>query len=490
MAVRTPLFIASVAPDPYHQIYPITPGAGMNAIHQFAGYAFSQYPGPELRTTSGAGTLLPNQGFSDSYYIAGASTSRVDRYATQAETPNVSLVTDTYSRIREVTGYTLPTGDVNNSEYPLYAYSSDGTDAGNQLYCMTRQDFIDTFVSPALPQFGGGGTTKEKGGTYFMTTNSNPANATVVATPAAVNSYANVSAYTAGGIGEVQKQTIDTTYYIAKVNWDPTSFDLYDADLGIYDLPLRFDAGTESIRVYTPAEWAALIGPFLRHYLGGGGSTQYGLSYHVTNTNVGVDGVTAGSIYTDTRLSGTSTYQTRFVNANDYRTQEFPTGTASTIGGTTKYFRIHTGPTSAAVETVSLEGTAATPEGNTSLPISDGSINMGFRFRSTGVVEDYDADRGTGQYSASGHEPWVNITPTGTWYIRATTVAGSTGTASYTSGTWQTLASDRSFYFTDNRGMATYGEASHTVKVEISRNNDGSNIAATGYYRTTYEGGA
>ena len=33
---------------------------------------------------------------------------------------------------------------------------------------------------------------------------------------------------------------------------------------------------------------------------------------------------------TDTKLDGSGNYQTRFVNANDYRAQEFPNGTAVT----------------------------------------------------------------------------------------------------------------------------------------------------------------
>jgi len=33
----------------------------------------------------------------------------------------------------------------------------------------------------------------------------------------------------------------------------------------------------------------------------------------------------------DTRLNGSGNYQQRFVNANDYRAQEFPNGTAQTI---------------------------------------------------------------------------------------------------------------------------------------------------------------
>jgi hypothetical protein len=41
----------------------------------------------------------------------------------------------------------------------------------------------------------------------------------------------------------------------------------------------------------------------------------------------------------DTRLNGSGNYQTRFVNTDDYRAQEFPDGTATTIN--TYFLRIH-----------------------------------------------------------------------------------------------------------------------------------------------------
>jgi len=44
-----------------------------------------------------------------------------------------------------------------------------------------------------------------------------------------------------------------------------------------------------------------------------------------------------GSTIVDTKLNG-STYTTRYVNTNDYRTQEFPSGSATTVSN--YYFRI------------------------------------------------------------------------------------------------------------------------------------------------------
>lgn len=308
-------------------------------LNQFAPYAYANQPagpGAALTVTDGGGfTAIAGQPFVDTYYIAGAATTRVDRFATEAETPDVSMVTDNYNRIKMmyVPG-SLPTSDTNNLQYPLYLYDDGGV---IQLRAMTRQDFIDSCVIPALDAMTiwSASTTNQQAGTYFLTTSTSPANATLVsATPVAVNSVANIAAYTASGIAETQKQTIDTNYYLARVNYAANSYGIYNATTLGYDLPLYFDAGTETIRQHSPASWSALIGPFLNYYLATPG-TGYYIEYNLT------DGNQRGTTYTDTRVTPTGTgYNQLAVNADDYRTQEFPTGTASTISANTKAFYI------------------------------------------------------------------------------------------------------------------------------------------------------
>jgi hypothetical protein len=337
MAVRTPLLLEAPDGNPYVQIQEFN-AINTSDVNLFAPYAYANNPsGPsaKLEVNTANGTLMSNQPFVDTYYIAGASTTRVDRFATEAETPDVSMVTDNYNRLRVVyPTLSLPTGDTNNFQYPLYLYAVSGV---THLRAMTRDDFIDTFVIPALDAMDiwSASTTNQQAGTYFLTTSTAPSNATLVSTtPVAVNSVANIAAYTAGGIAEAQKQTIDTNYYLAMVNYAATTYGAYNAASTGYDLPLYFDAGTETIRQHTPATWSALIGPFLRYYLATPG-TGYYIEYNLT------DGNQRGTTYTDTRVTPTGTgYNQLAVNADDYRTQEFPTGTASTITANTKAFYI------------------------------------------------------------------------------------------------------------------------------------------------------
>jgi len=147
------------------------------------------------------------------------------------------------------------------------------------------------------------------------------------------------------------------------------------------------------------------------------------------------------------------------------------------------------------VETVSLEGTTSSPENNGSYPITDGSINMGWRFASDGAVRNYNADR-VPQYGNSSHTDWINTTPSVTYYIRATIHDDASNSSATTTNspsalnTWLALTTNRTFLFEDNSGSNSYGQRHITWKIEISDDSGGSNILDTGYYQNLYEGGA
>lgn len=265
MAVRLPLAAQPVDGDVAGlQIFEMA-STGVDNIHKFATYAYAQDPSVNLEVDTANGNLLSGQPFVDTYYVAGAYSTRVDRFATEAETADIVLTTDNYNRLRYVLdSVTLPTGDTNDTQYPLYLYNAQGTYGGENpnnpnthFRCMTRQDFIDTFVTPALSMmdsdgFYNGTNNIEQNGTYFLTTTNTPTNATVVSnTPVAINSEANVGAYQAAQIPEAVKQTVDVNYYIAKVDFPATSYAVYDAVLGTYDLPLYFNSGDEMISAHT-----------------------------------------------------------------------------------------------------------------------------------------------------------------------------------------------------------------------------------------------
>lgn len=154
-------------------------------------------------------------------------------------------------------------------------------------------------------------------------------------------------------------------------------------------------------------------------------------------------------------------------------------------------------------ETVSLLGTTSVPVGYFgSLPVVDGLGNSvqesGFQFTSGGDIlkKVYRAiGGGSWQWNSFATTEWNNITPSQTYYIRATLYSKvSTGTPDPDDinplGVWIALSSNISFGSIDTRDFGNYSPSGWTIKVEIATDSAGSNIIATGYYQATWESGA
>ena len=84
------------------------------------------------------------------------------------------------------------------------------------------------------------------------------------------------------------------------------------------------------------ATFESLLQGWIR-YTAASSADGYSISYNLGTSG---SGNTRGSGMGDTRLNGSGNYQTRFVNTDDYRAQEFPDGTATTISNT-YYLRIN-----------------------------------------------------------------------------------------------------------------------------------------------------
>ena len=127
---------------------------------------------------------------------------------------------------------------------------------------------------------------------------------------------ADLSLYTASGIGETQDQpqTI-TNYYLHVVNGEiPTS----------YNTPLYADSNND-LKQYSTAELGDTMGAFVRDQVATS-TTGYKLTYNIDGS-----GTAKGSAIVNTTLTGGSgNYQTFAAGSNDYRAQEFPDGTVST----------------------------------------------------------------------------------------------------------------------------------------------------------------
>jgi len=556
--------------------------AQITAIKELTAYLYSQNPVETLSYVASAGNLSPT--LTDTRYQAGAANFTTNTWASEAATEDISQVTTTYDRVSRtrVAANTVPGEPVDNATNTAFPVYWD--QATQQIRAMSQTDFFDTFIGPTITDglVGTGSVQALAAGTYTVLTNSSsiggsPGTTIVNASPIYVDTRADAAAYTFDGIEETQDQpTTINSYYLHLITANKPS----------YQAPLFMRSDGLGVQVYTTATFEALLSDYVQS--AAYGKSGYSITYEMGTTVSNQKGTNMNDTYlTGSSASGYTQYR---VSASDYRTQEFPNGTAGILnsyklgittnvsytvsadvssvneGGTVTFtittanvtpgniaysitgissadlsagsltgnvtttgtFASATGTTSITlandtttegteilvfsaggksvsvtvndtsqtiVETVSLEGTALSPENNGVTPLTDGSINMGWRFASDGTIRNYDADRFP-QYVDSSHVDWINTTPSVTYYIRATiqqqSAPASQSTASSPSAlnTWLALTSNRTFLFVDNRTSNSYGESFVTWKIEIADDAAGSNILDTGYYRNDYEGGA
>jgi len=308
MAVRKPLYYVS------NNLREMTTAMVTEIVKQ-AVYQYSLNPGVSLSVVGSSGTLA---GMSDTRLQAGASTTDATNFDTAGETPNVSTVTVTYDKVSHSNASVSPTSDTGKT-WPVY-YNSSG-----QIQAMNLTDVKDTFLHPAIDLLASGSIGTDQGGTYHINASNSVSGSTLVSSTAIfTDTRANAAAYTAGGIGETQDQpTTINNYYLHKITGTNTSF----------TAPYSIDSNN-NIREYTDAAFQSLLQEWMRYTAVSSGD-GYALSYNIGTSG---SGNTRGTGMIDTKLNS-STYQTRFVNANDYRTQEFPSGSA--VAQNTYFLRIN-----------------------------------------------------------------------------------------------------------------------------------------------------
>lgn len=273
------------------------------AVRQFA------ITSPVDLTVLGSGGNLA--AITDNRLRAGDWRTRADRFPTESETPEPSNLAVSYQRLNLVESTHTP-ASLSSNGYPLFL---DGTD----IRAMTQQDLIDTILEPAVQRLVGSSLAEsDGGGTFFISSSSSSPNGSrVSSTPVFVDTRANAAAYSAGSIPEaIDQPTTITNYFLYEI---PAP----QSQIGNFPAPvfLRSDG---HIQTMSESDIQNMIANEMSVY--GRDNITYSLNGSGTNRGTGM---------TDTRLSGTSgDYETRFVNGNDYRAQEFPFGTPQTLSTT------------------------------------------------------------------------------------------------------------------------------------------------------------
>ena len=306
MAVRTPLYNDS------GNIKQMTSAMVDEIVDQVV-YQYSLNPGVSLSVVSSGGSLGT---ISDTRLQAGAMSTSTTATPPETTTAEPSTVTTNYSKIDQTDASHTPTADTGKL-WPIYY------NASNQIQAMSITDVKDTFLHPAIDLLVSGSTGTQQGGTYQISTSTSVSGSSLVSSTAVFSdSRANTSLYTAGGIPETLDQpTTITNYYLHKITGSDTS----------YTLPFFINADN-NIQIYPEATFESLLQEWIRH-TAAASTDGYRLSYSYTS------GTNRGTGMTDTKLDGSGNYQTRFVNANDYRAQEFPNGSPQTQN--TYYLKIN-----------------------------------------------------------------------------------------------------------------------------------------------------
>ena len=286
--------------------------AQRDAVKDRCRYLYGANPSVTLSYVSSGGNLGT---ISDTRKQAGASTTNISAFASAAATPDISTVTVNYARVSSTEANTTASVDTNAIAFPIY-YD------GAAIRTMSLTDMYDTFIFPAIDTLL---SAVGQPGTYRIHTGTSLSGYSAVSSnPIFSDTRANVSAYTAGGIGETQDQpTTITNFYLLQAN---------NISAPTMEEMLFVRNSDKNLQEYTQASIDAILENCMRHVASeeAGSKIRY---------QFGGSGTTLGSGITNTILNGSGNYQTRYVNTDDYRTQEFPNG--SPVTANTYYLKMY-----------------------------------------------------------------------------------------------------------------------------------------------------
>lgn len=299
MATRNPLIYSS------GNLVEMT-SAQVDAVVDNIVYQYSQNPSVTLSVVGSGGSL---GAISDTRKKAGEYSTNASSFPGSGTTQDPQTVTVNYDKVNQTVASVTPTADTGTT-WPVY-YTS-----GGEIHAMPLADIKDTFLHPAIDLLTSGSTGTQQGGTYFVSSNASESGATEVSgssTPIFVDTRANTGAYAAGSIGDhaLDNPTTITSYYLHRVNGATSS----------YESLLNID-GSNHLQ-QTGSSFDTLCQEWIRA-TASASTDGYTIRYNFNGS-----GTTRGSGMANTILDG-SNYQTRQVNTNDYRAQEFPSGSVTT----------------------------------------------------------------------------------------------------------------------------------------------------------------
>jgi hypothetical protein len=284
-------------------------------------WSYVSNPSVALTVVNSGGSLGT---LTDTRLQAGAASTSASAFVGEETTAEPSIVNVAIARLQQTVA-SDPNPATTPTQYPAY-YTAEG-----QIKSMSLQDMYDTF---AVEVFNGGWTSSDGSTIYpsliaaqiytISTTTSltdytavpGPDGSTII--PVFTDTRADVAAYDGASIPEDQDQpTTIQNYYLLKKDTVNVAFDAM--------VRVKTDGNVEAM---TSVGIDAAIGAAIRYLIQAetGYKIRYGYGVNGSGT-----GTVCGSAMTDSRLDGSGNYQTLFVGADDYRSQEFPDGSQQVI---------------------------------------------------------------------------------------------------------------------------------------------------------------
>jgi hypothetical protein len=271
---------------------------------------------PSVTLTVDTGSAQNLQAMSDTRLQAGSASTSTSAFVAEGSTAEPSTVTVTYDRVNQAYASISPTSD-SGTTWPVYFDSSS-----KSIIAMPLADIKDTFLHPAIDKLISGSESDTTAGTYTITDSSSAATGyTVVdaSNPVFTDTRADTSAYSAAGIPETLDQpTTVTNYFLHRRNQGSDGF----ASLAT---PLIISGDLELTAQTSQTVLDALFLEWIRET-----ASESTDGYKIVYSMATSGGNTRGTAMVDTRLNGAGNYQT-LQSGDDYRSQEFPNGSAATI---------------------------------------------------------------------------------------------------------------------------------------------------------------
>jgi hypothetical protein len=310
MAVRSPLYVSG------GNLISMSFGE-IEEYRQKATFLYSQNPTAVLTVVANSGALI--DAMSDTRTQAGAASQSASAFVYASGTAEPSTVTVSYDKVNlayTASGSVGQTTDTGTS-FPVYYDNSTGA-----IRAMNLTDFLDTFIYPSIITMSSSTESAATAGTYTVTTSATAAsNYTKVSgddTPIFTDTRADTGSYSAAGIPETLDQpTTITNYYLHRRE---------GTDNTPSRIPLYINS-SNNLQEFSASSINTLVGDWLR-FTAAHDTSGYKLSYNIGTSG---SGSVRGTTMTDTKLDGSGLFAQLQVNIDDYRSQEFPNGTAQNI---------------------------------------------------------------------------------------------------------------------------------------------------------------